>query len=394
MKERQTGRRVGQLGVAVLCVLASTAPAHAQNIAGDWSYFNNGSVTCSGGGITLGGSVSEGGTLQIRQEGSQVEWNTAAPGIVRRGTIADNVVRVSGPLALVVGSGITIQSLSVNTYVAQGTLVETATTREIRLSGSGTAAGTACQGAACAPFSCTASDQAVFSQARTVISRAKLAPFVSGFYDAILAREPSERELNDWIDFLVQHPDAGGAAALVAGFFNSSENLHQPMTLAEYVGRLYRTILQRDPSPAEAQAWVDVGVVPAMNLLVPGFVNSVEFQQLLRVTPASDVLARFYRLVLGREPDANGLAGWSAIIARTGDWLSVTKGFLNSPEYVAGERSFAEHVAILYRTFLGREPDAAGQQGWLDILTTHLSPIQSGFTQSPEFQQQIQALFR
>ena len=387
------GRQLVALAGAVLGVLVSTAgPARAQIIAGDWSYTDSGSFSCNIGGTPQGGPIAESGTIHISQSGSNVSWSTLAPGVGRSGTITDGVVRVSGLLGLVV-SGVTSITFTANSYAAQGVITETATTRQITLSGFGSASGNGCTAQGCAAFSCTAQDQATFSQPKAIWT-AKLGPFVTGFYTEILARQPAEQELSDWISFLLRHPVATGSTALVAGFFNSDENLHQPTTLNEYVTRLYQTILQREPSAAEAQAWVDVALVPAMNTLVPGFVNSAEFQQLLRTTPATDVLTRFYRLVLGREPDAAGLAGWNAFLARTGDWMTVTTGFLDSAEYVAGERSFAEHVAILYRTFLGREPDAAGLQGWLAILTTQLSSIQSGFTQSPEFQQRIEALFR
>ena len=69
-------------------------------------------------------------------------------------------------------------------------------------------------------------------------------------------------------------------------------------------------------------------------------------------------------------------------------------GFLNSPEYVAGERSFADHVTILYRTFLGREPETAGLNGWLNIIADGLKSVQNAFTNSPEFQTRILRLFR
>ena len=109
------------------------------------------------------------------------------PGVIRSGTIADGVLRVSGPLGLV-GSDDTILAFTANAYTAQGVLVETETTRQITLSGSGSASGTGCTDEECAFFFCTAQDQAMFSQAKAVISTARLEPFVTGFYTEILAR--------------------------------------------------------------------------------------------------------------------------------------------------------------------------------------------------------------
>jgi hypothetical protein len=97
--------------------------------------------------------------------------------------------------------------------------------------------------------------------------------------------------------------------------------------------------------------------------------------------------------VLGRPETPAENAAWVAEIARSGDWVGVALGFLDSPEYVAGTRSLAEHVRVLYRTFLGREPDQGGLDGWLGVITRRLGPLQVGFTESPEFQHRIAQLF-
>ena len=218
--------------------------------------------------------------------------------------------------------------------------------------------------------------------------------FVAGFYTQVLGRSPASAEIAAWVGFLRGQPGSPGAQAMVQGFFNSVENLHRPMTLATYVRLLYRTILQREPAPAEVDAWLTHGMLPVLNQLIPGFVNSPEFQQLLLTTPPSAIISRLYRNVLGRTESPEENAAWVAWLAAGGTFDGLAVGFFNSVEYLGGTRSLAEHVTILYRTFLGREPDAAGLTGWLDHIAAGLGAIQLGFTLSPEFQGRVERLFQ
>jgi hypothetical protein len=221
-----------------------------------------------------------------------------------------------------------------------------------------------------------------------------LEAFVAGFYQNVLGRNPDASGLAGWKDFLLQSPDPDGARMLVQGFFNSAENMRQPMTLATYVRLLYRTILQREPADAEVETWVRSGMLPALNVLVPGFAGSQEFQGLLLTTPPPEIIHRFYLNVLGRSESADENAAWVDVVTRTGDWEAIAIGFLNSPEYIGGTRSLAGHVTVLYRTFLGREPDEGGLTYWLTVLAQELKAIQLGFTLSPEFQGRVGELFR
>src|SRR4030095_8524790 len=126
----------------------------------------------------------------------------------------------------------------------------------------------------------------------------------------------------------------------------------------------------------EVQGWVDGGLLPALNELVPGFVDSAEVQALLRITPPAAIVHRLHLNVLARSERPEENAFWVAQVAATGDWEAVAIGFLNSSEYVGGTRSFADHIRILYRTFLGREADPAGLSGWLGALSSRLTAIQ------------------
>jgi hypothetical protein len=64
-----------------------------------------------------------------------------------------------------------------------------------------------------------------------------------------------------------------------------------------------------------------------------------------------------------------------------------------SPEFESRALTFGDFVTILYRTFLGREPDGPGLAGWVAVLRdTMLQIINTGFVPSTEFQGQSAAL--
>ena len=208
--------------------------------------------------------------------------------------------------------------------------------------------------------------------------------FVGGFYANVLGRVPALDEVAAWVAFLRANPR--DASAIVRGFFGSPEFLASRQgTLADYIAVLYATILLREPAPAEVDAWMPL-VVSRLHRLVPGFVSSVEFQDVLRSTPPAVVVMRLYREVLGRSPAPDEVASWVALVDERREWHGVALGFLGSAEYLRGARTFADHVAVLYRTFLGRGPAPAEVSAWLAILAGHLAEIEDAFTASPEFQ--------
>ena len=57
-----------------------------------------------------------------------------------------------------------------------------------------------------------------------------------------------------------------------------------------------------------------------------------------KLTP-EEFVATLYRSALGRPPDADGLAYWSGVIRTTGDYTSVLAGFVESEEFGARDRS-------------------------------------------------------
>ena len=55
-------------------------------------------------------------------------------------------------------------------------------------------------------------------------------------------------------------------------------------------------------------------------------------------------------------------------------------------------RTLADHVTVLYRALLAREPDAGEQALWVDYLTGQLVTIENNVMASPEFEAYVDRL--
>ena len=107
--------------------------------------------------------------------------------------------------------------------------------------------------------------------------------------------------------------------------------------------------------------------------------------------PADKVEAfvtRCYRVILGREPDAGGLAYWVESLKSGKEKASeIINGFVTSNEFVNRHYSDDTAVEILYKAMLGRGSDAGGKNYWLSILSggNPFAAVINGFCTSTEF---------
>jgi hypothetical protein len=101
---------------------------------------------------------------------------------------------------------------------------------------------------------------------------------------------------------------------------------------------LYHQLVGRTASAAEINAWVsllDSNQLTQSHVLL-AFVQSPEFDGHIHNRALVDLL---YLAFLQRAPDAAGEAGWLSVLSKnpSGDYwtlLSVVKGFISSPEYL------------------------------------------------------------
>jgi len=219
--------------------------------------------------------------------------------------------------------------------------------------------------------------------------------FVAGFYQIVLGRMPDADGLASWTRFLAANCNASGFSIVGDSFFDSVEfRTSRPQTLNGLVTLLYEAFLGRAPEPGGLAGWAEVFREDRVSLATGSFIPSAEFQGLVpnphdpaQVTP---VVTRFYTEILGRAPDPGGLAAWVNYIVTTGDLDGAAVAFLTSAEFEARALTFRDYVEILYLTFLGREPDPGGWDGWESVLREDLlGVINGGFVPSPEFQSRI-----
>ena len=232
--------------------------------------------------------------------------------------------------------------------------------------------------------------------------------FVTRLYEMCLNREPEEEGFEMWTTMLRE--GTATAAQVVQGFFNSPEMEGMGLTDEEWVEKCYAVILDRE-SEAEGKAfWADLrGSGVSNNFILKGFVESKEFAELSAkygITPGKIELTewrdrnpgvtrfvnRCYTEALGRKAEAGGLNGWCRRILTAANKkaeaiYTATTGFFHSPEFVNKKTSDEQYVTILYRTFLGREPEPAGFNGWVTRLKTGMSrdEVMMGFANSKEF---------
>jgi glucose/arabinose dehydrogenase len=214
--------------------------------------------------------------------------------------------------------------------------------------------------------------------------------FITGFYASVLGRGPSAADLIAWADFLRANCNPAGVRAVVRAFFSSGEFAARPLSLAGHIATMYRSLLGRDPDPAGLAAWAHLLRQSRLQLALGGFIPSPEFRALLpdRTNRAAveAVLARFYTEILGRAPDAQGLARWVDFVVASGSLETAAVGFLASAEFEARPLSSQAYVTVLYRAFLGRAPDPMGLAAWQSAFQAIIVGIaEAGFVPAAEF---------
>jgi len=235
------------------------------------------------------------------------------------------------------------------------------------------------------------------------IAGTQIGEFTTRLYREVLGRAPDAGGLHYWASRLRNGTVTGASAA--QGFFLSAEYRNRKESDADFVIRLYKTLLNRNPDKGGETYWLgrlDTGL-PRENIF-GGFVNSAEFTRLCgeygitRGTykaPAGGMArvfaTRLYREALGRNPDAGGLDYWHKKLKSGTSGSSVARGFIFSKE--VANRGLTDtnekFVEMLYKTMLGRPSDAGGRAYWLGRLENGSTRRQvfNGFANSKEFTQ-------
>lgn len=213
----------------------------------------------------------------------------------------------------------------------------------------------------------------------------KQAQVARNYYESILGREPSDVELDSWINkFVYNHAQC---ADVLHSFYNSVEFTSRKLSDEDYVKNLFISILGRMPSQEEIDwkmQFLDMGV--SRNYILRSVVMTEEF---LSVCNSAEVgagtftlddvrdenpyttqfVAGLYRNFLGREFDENGLKNWVYDIRYLG-WTAsdVVSKFTDSKEFNSKIDDDNDYVATLYRGILGREPSDEEVSKWVGVI--------------------------
>jgi hypothetical protein len=203
--------------------------------------------------------------------------------------------------------------------------------------------------------------------------------FLQAVYVDVLGREAGAGERAGW----------GQAIALgmphlqvVHGFVNSDEFRVLKITEA------YREVLGRAPEDGGMAAWLNgmrAGVL-APDDAYRAFLRSDEYYLLTGGTDAGFVAA-VYENILHRTAGQQEIEGWSRVVAAAGR-AAVVDSIWTSVETARAR------VAVMYKAYLGREPDQGGLEAWGDHdLRYGTNAVRMGILGSPEYQSRAVARF-
>ena len=233
-------------------------------------------------------------------------------------------------------------------------------------------------------------------------------PFVERLYKLCFNRDADAGGLNNWMYYLLTGKKT--AAQIVQSFFTSKEMQNLKLSDEEIVERCYQVMMNRASDAGGKKGWLEkLNAGVSLNYVLKGFVGSAEFAKICKnygitvgtitLTEARDqnlgitqFVSRCYSEVLGRKADVGGLNNWCGKILNAANKKQAaidmaSNGFFHSREYLNKNTTDDEYVRTLYRTFLGREADTGGYNGWMKKLASGTSrdTVLMGFANSAEF---------
>lgn len=116
------------------------------------------------------------------------------------------------------------------------------------------------------------------------------------------------------------------------------------------------------------------------------------YQAIARMTDSVNTVGgfvnRLYQLVMERVPDAEGLEYWINMLKQKSvSGAEAVRQFIESPEFTSRSLSDEQYITILYRVFMGRDPDSDGYYYWMNLLKNGISRsyVANQFCTSAEF---------
>ncbi|RKK02405.1 DUF4214 domain-containing protein, partial [Teichococcus wenyumeiae] len=290
-------------------------------------------------------------------------------------------------------------TLHTDMFWSQSSISGLAAHHDAQTGGSGTLTG------AGGSLSFTNVDVIHFADGRLVFDAADPAAQVMRLYQAVLGREPDSIGQEHWTAELHN----GASLSNLANGFMGSQEFHSrfgQLDDASFIARTYDQVLGREPDAAGLSGWQNhlAHGMSRAEMLV-GFSESAENREhtqgllahgLWDVDDQMADIARLYKAVLDRAPDAGGLQFWDAKADGGMSTAHMANLFAQSDEFQARfpGASDVDFVQMVYANTLGRVGEAAGEAFWVDHLAHGMTrgEVVAGFADSVEFLQLSQPL--
>jgi hypothetical protein len=221
---------------------------------------------------------------------------------------------------------------------------------------------------------------------------------VYGLYKALLGRAPDVLGLESAAAALTNGASPAALAASILGSGEYAAKNASPLSDAAYVSSLFTNVLNRAADPAGQSFFLnELSAGLSRATVASQIATSNEAQGLLQPTfsagvavtdAASAQVGRLYYGVLGRTPDANGLAYFSTV-AKSAGAAGVAQMMLSSQEFSNshGNLSDAGYIDSLYMGALGRHADTSALSYWGgQVSGSGRAQVAVQIAQSPEAQ--------
>lgn len=223
--------------------------------------------------------------------------------------------------------------------------------------------------------------------------------FVERLYTIALNRASEPDGKAFWVKQLKDKTMTG--AEVAHGFFFSKEFTDADLSNGEYVTRLYKTFMDREPENEGFDFWTTglfSGTLTRESTF-QGFIESDEWDSICKnfgIVPGSRREVKYfvyhlYSTALDRFGEEDGVNYWTdQLYQKKMSGIDVAFAFYNSPEYLQLEIDDERFIRLTYALFFdNREADEDGFNFWLDKLRTGTSRAELfyGFAYSEEYAQ-------
>ena len=177
---------------------------------------------------------------------------------------------------------------------------------------------------------------------------------------------------------IVGHRDLGQTSCPGANTYVNLPAMRSDARMGAHLYAVHRTFLRRRPTPADYAYWMWRSRTEGLSATTLAMARSEAYSGI--------IVTDLFRRVLGREPDANGMAYWLGVLASGTRVETVGTYFYGSSEYYSQHATPEAYVTALYQNLLHRNPDASGLAYWSYKLRTGTEPpgVAHGFYASIE----------